>query len=626
MIVSNDKLALYVQELFNWFAQERQQILEDTWNFGYDAFRGEYSSGNIARWKKLEGHEWRSQFFVRLTKQKIVAVVSQIEDIEFQGGKLPWDMSATPVPENKPGLFLDPKEAEFRCTGMKKQIDDYLTESQALNQFITSLLELALYGGSWLRSPILRAMTSTDVSLQSPIPGMVLTPEMVSQFGQWRVDFGKKQIPTVEHLNLWDVFWDLETANPQDGFGIIHRQMMSPGRFIQLAERQGYDKEAIFSIVEQYGKSLGDGPGVDPSEGPFRAKLQMRGRTIPVYEFYGRIPVKHLEGRGKIKTDGAAGNKELECSLIMAGDRNSAKVIRGPYGSDAMLGMRPMHFCCWEESPFDAGGIGVAENLRDTQAMLNSAVRCFIDNKALSSNLLVFGKSNALAPGQDRTWHSGKFFELANGVMDWREAMGFAQVPDVGQSLLDLIGLVERFADEDSNAPKLLQGETARHSPKTAFETGQLLTAANKALGKVIRNRERYHYEPALRSLYIWEMITGKNQALKGDYTCKATGYTSFINKEQKGRMLGTLLTMVMSNQILSQLVNPRVHLEEIYKASDLDPETFLKSEDQLQQEAQMMLEQMQGQAMGMPSVGGAPAPEGMPLEQQQPGLPGMMA
>ncbi|MEM5785849.1 MAG: hypothetical protein AAGU11_00945, partial [Syntrophobacteraceae bacterium] len=108
MAETNDRLAGWLLDLAKDFKQERDNILEPIWRMSYDAFRGKFSSENLKRWKALEGHEWRSKIFVRLTKMKIISGVSTIEDIEFQGGSLPWEISPTPVPEDGSGLFLPP--------------------------------------------------------------------------------------------------------------------------------------------------------------------------------------------------------------------------------------------------------------------------------------------------------------------------------------------------------------------------------------------------------------------------------------------------------------------------------------------------------------------------------------
>jgi hypothetical protein len=619
----HERLAKYVKEYYDWCYQERQNLLEDTWNFCYDAFKGEYSSANIARWKKLEGHDWRSKFFVRLTKQKIVAVVSQIEDVEFQGGKLPWDLTPTEIPEQSAGFRMDPKAAEFRCRMMKKQLDDNLTETDAEKHFVSSLLEMALYGMSWLRAPAIRQVTCATVGVDSPIPGMFLPPELMAQYGQYGMQFQTKSIPTVEHLNLWDMFWDLESAGHQEGKGIVHRVMMSVGELLRLGDRPGYDKESVNRVAQAALGAMRGGGGADPSEGPYQAKLQLKRNVIPVLEFYGRVPRNCIDDN-LVDTSSIRGLREVECSCKVSIFDRSSTLARGPFVGDSLMAVRPLHLAKWEESPFETGGTGVAENLRDTQAMLNSAVRCFIDNKAFSSQLLFFGKSNALAPGQNRNIYSGKFFELANHVMDWREAMGFAQTPDVGNGILDLINMIERFADEDTNAPRLLQGERSRSSPKTAFESSQLLQAATKALGKVIRNRERGHYETSIKTLYWWEMLTNQNQLLKGDFTPKATGYSSYMNKMKRGQTLSTLLTMALTSPLLSAMIDPHMHVYEIYKAADLDPDLFLKTPEQIQQEAEAMMARMQPPP-GAPGMGvlGQVSPEMAMQGDIPPGAPG---
>ena len=255
--------------------------------------------------------------------------------------------------------------------------------------------------------------------------------------------------------------------------------------------------------------------------------------------------------------------------------------------------------------PGESGGVGIPENIQDSQMMVNSSVRSFVDNKALASNLLIFCKANALQPGQTKDLWTGKWFELANTVRDVREAMNFQVVPDASNALVEMINMFERFSDEESNMPKILEGESPAFNPKTAFAFGQLMQSANKSLGKVIRNREIQQYIPVIKALYHWEMMTNPDESVKGAYTVHATGYSTYRDRIQRTQTLQALLQMTLANQLLSMMIQPYPHLEEIYRSSGLDPERFLIPEDQVEQRSQ----QLMAMIAQPPQLGGGPMP-----------------
>ncbi|MEM5787384.1 MAG: hypothetical protein AAGU11_08705, partial [Syntrophobacteraceae bacterium] len=175
-----------------------------------------------------------------------------------------------------------------------------------------------------------------------------------------------------------------------------------------------------------------------------------------------------------------------------------------------------------------------------------------------------------------------------------------------------MINMFERFADEESNMPKILEGENPRFNPQTAFAFGQLMESANKTMGRVIRSRELQQYLPIIKSLYHWEMLTNPDESIKGDYTCKATGYSTYLNKLQRVKTIGNLLTLTLGNQLLGMMIDPYAHLEEIYRGSDLDPERFLKPKDVVEARVQQMLSMIAAPPGLAPPPQGEIVPEGM--------------
>jgi len=578
------KLVSQIKDDYFRYMKNERLDLEDTWNLAYDAFRGMYSSGNLKKWKALEGSEWRSKVFVRLTKVKVVAAISQIEDIYFQGGKLPYNLNPTPVPETAPGFFLDPVVADQRCKRMKLRLDDLLVQGKFERKLMGALLEKAVYGMTVHKCPVIRPISRMGYELFLPqMSGINFFPntELLHQFGRHRLNKQNIMTPTVEHPNLWDIFWDMEYENPHEGQGIVHRVKMSPGMLWQYADREGYDKEAIKRAVKNAGENSASGDQSDP---PGQRNLQKRRRNIEVIEWNGRVDKACLKDTPM--EEYSQSGREVEIFTVLAGD----EIIRPPVLMINPMGIRPYNFSYWENIPHESKGVGIPENVQDSQMMVNSGVRCFIDNKAISGNVLMAGNPRNLAPGQNRSVYPGKFFELAEHIDDYRHGIQFFSPPDVGRGLMELVNLFRNFADEEANLPRLVQGESSKSDPKTAFAFSRLIMNANKQLGKVIRNTDEGLVEPDVENLYHWEMATNPDENIKGDFRANATGFSSFQDQVMRGQNLQNYLLFALSNKMLALMVKPMSFMREIAMTRDIDPDEFLVTDDEFEGKAAQFL------------------------------------
>lgn len=591
--MTENRLVKYIKdELFYWYKQERQP-LEEEWRMAYDAFRAKYSSANLKRWKALEGTEWRSKVFVRLTKVKVVAAISQIEDILFQGDTLPFDIHPTPIPEGRPGFYLPQDIAKERCGRMKRVLSDTLVQAKFDRKLMLSVLEGAIYGLSWMQAPVLERVQRMMYQLQMPDSGMYVPPDIALMFGRHQPVTEFQMMPAVRNPNVWDVFWDMESGSPQSGTGIIHRVKMSPSRLLDLIDEPGYRKSII---QEVYSKFKDATTTSDQNEGPGRENLTKRKDTIETLQFWGRVPKKELDKIPKSERMEDYINfdyqkepgKDVEIRCVIAGDKQIRPGVKNPFA----LNLRPFHPFVWEAIPHEVAGVGIPENMKDSQMMVNSGVRCFIDNKALSGNVLMAGNPRNLAPGTDRTIYPGKFFELAKNVQNSRDALQFFSPPDVGRGLLELVNLFERFADEESNLPKSLQGETSAAAPKTAFAFSRLMMAANKGLGKVIRNLDEGQIEPTVEALYHWEMQNNLNENIKGDYRCRATGFKGYNDKIMRAENLQNFMLFMLSNQLTQLMIKIPEMTHEIAKTRDIS-ESFLATTEEYETKAGQFLEMM---------------------------------
>ena len=177
-----------------------------------------------------------------------------------------------------------------------------------------------------------------------------------------------------------------------------------------------------------------------------------------------------------------------------------------------------------------------------------------------------------------------------------------------------MIELFERFADEESNLPKLLEGQKQVGDPKTAFAFGKLVEAANKALGNVIKNIDDGQTQPIVEALYHWLMVTDPDENIKGDYNCKANGFGVYSDRVIQGDNLQMFLAFMLADQTLMAYPKSDIFLQEIAKCRNIDPDKFLKTVDQVTAEMMQKMQaqiQMQAAAQGIAPPPGQGGPEG---------------
>jgi len=613
-----DRLAKAIMDLFDWFAEERRDHFETQWRRNYDAFRGRYDSDTLKKWKATEGWGWRSRVFVRLTKTKVISAYNQHQSIVLQHGEIPWDLSPTPIPETARGDFLPPAEAKVRCEAMKKIIRDNLSEGQADRIMDTAVLERAIYGISAIRGPVVKVIRQMRPTFGIPgATGLQFPPEVLAQYGRHQLAVAESRLPVLMQPSIWQCFWDLETPNHQEGQGFIFREMMSRGRFAGLADRQGYDRRAIEAMAESYKTARDDTPDDrGGSEGPVLEKFNQRKRVIGVYEYFGRVSVADLRRDREGQIRGLESVKDLREAEI------HCVVAAGPKGKDSVvikpptlnpLPYRPVYLAAWESLPGEAGGVGLPENVEDSQSIVNGLVRAMLDNKALASNLLIGIKPDNLSPGQDLTVYPGKVFLTDPGSPSIRDGIEFFSPPDITGDTPVMVEFFSNLMDRESGM-NILQEAQQPGSRRTAYELARVTEAGNKMLAGLVRATDEGHIEPAITGFYHYHMMTGRDERIKGDFQVAAKGYQSYVDKARRGQNLLALLQLGLSNELTVRFLKVLPMLQEIFRVNDLDPDEHLFSQQEIDQQAAAMAQQMEAQQLAaaagaagaVPGVGNA--------------------
>lgn len=623
---SESELINYVTDQFNK-AEDGRREDEERWTMSYRNYRGLY--GSDVQFTETE----RSRVFVKVTKTKVLAAYGQITDVLLGSGKFPltidpttlpdgvdeaihFDAQQTPeqvgeLPELVPGETrsvyerlkgslkekLAPvqskvKEGEGRtptsitihpamiaAKKMEKKIHDQLEESNANGEVRRFAMDMTLYG-----------------------TGIASGPYAVEkEYPKWN-DQGDyepltKTIPVMSHIKLWDFYPDPDADCMEDAEYAIHRHKMSRSKLRKLKNRPFFRENAIdkaLELGESYvSKWWEHGIEDNDSEGP--------QERFEVLEYWGYVDTD------KIKKFGVNIPKELKDAdqlsvNIWVCNGFVLRMVMNPFQPSYL----PFYACPYEVNPNSFFGVGVAENMEDTQLLMNGFMRMAVDNAALSGNLLIEVDETNLVPGQDMDIYPGKKFRRQGGAPG--QSIFGTKFPNVSTENMMMFDKARVLADESTGIPSFSHGQTGVTGVgRTAAGISMLMGAASGSIRTVIKNIDDYFLGPIGKSFYRFNMQFDSDPEIKGDLEVKAQGTQSLMANEVRSQRLMQFL-QVVQNPMLAPFAKMDYIMQEIARSMDLDPEKVTNSMADAAIQAEIMRE-MQGQM----APEGAEAPQGGP-------------
>jgi hypothetical protein len=587
-------LAYYLKEMLldNW--KTERSDLEQKYEDNLNAFNA-ISKG---KWKVEEAEGWRSKTFIKKTKIKVVAAYAMVIDILLQGGRIPF--SLLPSPWDKI-VFEDMSEEEQEpikdaISDMEGLIRQQFIDSQADLELMKNIFSSAIYGetyAKWLVHDVVR----------KGYDQIQYAPGIANQDQYVRYEPTKQVVvaPAWRYVSVWNIFRDLETNDLQSCVGIMERNMVSK---YDLFKRQGapfWIDKALKKAVEESppeGDPQHQGDSDTASLPPNLRDRKHRHRNLEEGEFWCRVPtqiLEHFEWQLQ-KDEGKSVDRELfeyddfkgdetEIMAVLSGDQ----ITRYTRNED---GYRPYCRAEWEMKLDQTGANGVADNLEDIQMVLNGMVRAMEDNLKLSANVILAIKKNMFAPGEKGDVKPGKEYEMSDEVEDVRKALQQIIIQPVVRELFVGIPLLERFADEATMLPRIIQGMVAeKQKPDTLGEMNILQANAGKYLGSVLKNHDEGIVEPMVTWNYEYNMADPNIQRGKGNFIAKAMGFNSFQDKFIRGESMRRLLALVLSDEKLASEWKTAKLVSEIAKTDDLDPDEFEKTDEEKQKEQEQAME-----------------------------------
>ena len=651
-------------------AQSARDQDETRWLTAYHNYRGLY--GRHIRFRESE----KSRVFVKVTKTKVLAAFGQLVDVVFGGNKFPIGVSETNVPEGieehahfnpslettppqiseeettteeldnpfdvgyegdgrvlKPGATygsgkfevvrpeqklemteglspipqaLEVSPAQSAARRMEKLIHDQIEESNGSSELRSALFECSLFGTGIIKGPFnfnktLNRWSEDDEGKRNYSPVNV-------------------RVPRIEFVSIWDFFPDPNATSMDEAEYIFHRHRLNRTQLRALGRMPYFNKDAIReclamgpNYVEQdYEHELRDEDGSsDYGLGQYE-----------VLEYWGVMDAEYAREVGMELPEEVDDLDEVQINAWIS----NGKILRAVINPFTPFRV-PYQAFPYEKNPYSFFGIGVAENMDDSQQIMNGHARMAIDNLALSGSLVFDVDETALVGGQSMEVYPGKVFRRQAGVPG--TAINGLKFPNTSTENMMMFDKFRQLADEQTGIPSYSHGQTGVQSmTRTASGMSMLLGAASLNIKTVIKNLDDFLLKPLGESYFQWNMqFLESKLGVDGDLEVKATGTNSLMQKEVRSQRL-TMFLQTVQNPAVAPFIKMNKLISELAHSLDLDPDELINDPEEAAIMAQIIGMQ-NGQTTGeeTPSTGeqqgGMGSPEAVSPQPQELGATG---
>jgi len=456
--------------------------------------------------------------------------------------------------------------AEIAARHLEKLLHDQLEESSAITVLRHVFFEMCLLGTGILKGPF-----SFDHTYHAFDAGEDEQGNMIN------VHVKKiKTVPKVEAVSCWDFYADPNATSINDCDYVIQRHSLNRQQFSDLRKMPYFNEEAIDMCLEE-------GPNYQVRG--YESSLYNRETVETIYK--NRFEV--LEYWGVISKDmaeecGIESDKDVISINAWICGGKVLRMVENPFEPTRL----PFMVCPYELNPYQFFGIGVPENMEDSQQIMNGHARMAIDNLALAGNMVFDVDETQLVPGQDMKIFPGKIFRRQSGQPG--TSINAIKFPNSTQENMMMFDRFRQLADEATGIPSYSHGATGIQSTtRTAAGMSMLMGAAALSIKTVIKNVDDYLLKPLGENLFHWNMqFNADIPIIKGDLEIKARGTSSLMQKEVRSQRLMTFM-QTAANPALAPFVRWHTCLKEIAKALDIDPDQLINDPEKAAIYAQIM-------------------------------------
>jgi hypothetical protein len=481
---------------------------------------------------------------------------------------------------------LELSPAQKAARRMEKLIHDQIDESHGSSEIRNALLESALLGTGIIKGPFNFNKT--------------LNKWDKSEDGERMYNPLEVRVPRIEFVSCWDFYPDPTATNIEECEYVIHRHKMNKSQLRQLKNMPYFDRDAIRDCIQN---------GPNYIEKDYEASLKDDARTDDTYqshfevlEYWGIMDAEYAREVGIKLPKSVDDLDEVQINAWVCGDHLLRAVVN-PFTPYRI----PYHAFPYERNPYNFFGIGVAENMDDSQQIMNGHARMAIDNLAMAGSLVFDIDESALVGGQSMEIYPGKIFRRQAGMPG--QAIHGVKFPNTAPENMMMFDKFRQLADEQTGIPSYSHGQTGVQSmTRTASGMSMLLGASSLNIKTVVKNLDDFLLKPLGESFFQWNMQFHEGDLdIEGDLEVKATGTNSLMQKEVRSQRL-TMFLQTAQSPAIAPFVKISKLVSELAYSLDLDPDEILNDPE----EAAIM-----AQIIGMQNAQQTTGEETQPIGQQ---------
>lgn len=582
-------------------AARKESGIEATWHDNEEAYlgiddltRNDFMAAKWAKPMTMEGglikktnpaDSTKATAFVMVTARYVDAGTAKVCETALPVDGKPFTLKATPVPELSsasedstpaeqitgqpmPGPDGQPvavkdlakhqiekaeKAAEKACA----RIYDWMVEYKHPAEMRKVIFDGARIGTGVIHGPI-------------PEPRKARVLRRDAQSGAVALEIVQKIKPAARWVDPWNFY-------PAPGCGEdIHRgghafeyDRMLAAELAGLSG-PGWIKPAIMEVIK---------------EGPNKVNLEQGNPHEPqhkkqfdVWHFTGKIARSAFEAaNGDQAEELPEGVDEVQAVVTLVNDR-VVRAIRPVLESDNL----PYRVFNWRRRAGHWAGVGVAEQVKTPQKIVNAATRAMLNNAGMSAGSQIVSIMGALIPADgsnkitpDKLW----WLDPASAAVidDVRKAFAAFEWPNKTPQLMSIVEYGFKLAEEHSSIPLITQGQSGDTTPDT-FGGQQLQdNNANQLLRDVGFGLNDTVTTPLVDDFYEWLLLDPDvPDDEKGDYQVDTSGALAIIEKALQDQFIPQL---VAASKDPAYELHPGRCMEAMLRSKRLSPEQFQLTE-----------------------------------------------
>lgn len=498
------------------------------------------------------------------------AIREAMEELQegMQEGEMP---TAPPQPKPVTSQQIERAVREFaaeRAKNMETEMLDQLADPEMdyPNLCKRVLRSGAIYGIGVLKGPLVRNQVERTWE-PNELTGQYVAVEKVTPR------------PYYEFAKVWDIYPDLSARTWEEQEGIYERIVLNRSKLRKLGERPGFDKKAL-------SKYLAEHSGGNYKAMSYESSLQQLNnqstqsnsdnRKYEVYRWYGYYSAHDLKNAG-VDVAESDMDKDILADVWFV-DNVVLFADIAPFGdkpSDVYHG-----YVYSEDEDSSLVGVGMPEDLRDSQLGLCAATRAMYDNMAATAGPMLEVMVDQMKRGTD--YKKIQAFKVFEREGDASETMNPAIRPITHPShvveILNIIKETRSQFDIESNIPSWTMGQTSQlgEAFRTSRNMSMLTGGANIVPKDSVRAFDRFTTS-VMGSSLNWNMEFNEKEEIKGDFQVRAKGNLSLVAKEVRGAALDQFIQTLAPEE--RALLKTRKIMLERLRVRDL-PVDILEDEE----------------------------------------------